>query len=80
MGGGMTWFVIGAVTAVYLQHRYSRSKQETEPCVVLDSSNEPDLTRWRHTGQQHVAFKDGNRPQLTEVFPAAREIKQTLGF
>jgi hypothetical protein len=61
---GLAWLVIGAVMLIYLkQHGLISQNSHVAPMVNVD---EPDVSRWRHNGQQPYDWNTGNRASIRD--------------
>ena len=53
MREALTWIGIALVTSAFLFQRHKAATQsEVNKRVELNANDEPDPTRWRHTGEQ----------------------------
>ena len=60
------WMII---TGVFLA--YARMRAVPKPVTLSKRPNEedqPDVTRWRHDGQQDFVYRDGNRQPVEDEF------------
>lgn len=73
-----TWVVIGVVTAAYMAQRreFAAKEKLREKPVVLNSTHEVDITRWRHDGTQPFTYRDGNR--TSQEFAMERKLAAAL--
>ena len=80
MQEGLTWLMIGMVTAAYIAQRRGAVKKEDPHTVDLSTADEVDPTRWKHTGAQpaHYGTFDGNRKHLLDA--AVLDLQSVLAF
>lgn len=61
---GVAWVMIAGVVLVYLKQR---GFVRTEPYVPPKQNyDEPDVTRWRHDGEQTYNWRTGNREAVRD--------------
>ena len=67
------WLIIGGVLVWYL---WRPVPQDQVPSAAFNVQREPDLTRWRHDGEQSVEYHDGNRASFVD--PTVSELSTKL--
>lgn len=61
---GLAWLMIGAVMLIYLKQRGLVAQNFfVKPMANVD---EPDVSRWRHDGQQTYDWTTGNRAPVRD--------------
>ena len=77
MREALTWIGVGVIAAMYLRQR---RPVDSSVATYLSAEREVDPTRWRHTGEQPISFRDGNKAPNDAVFEETRQIAKALGF
>ena len=61
---GLAWLMIGAVMLIYLKQRGLVAQNPyVKPMTNVD---EPDVSRWRHDGEQTYDWTTGNRAPVRD--------------
>lgn len=76
----LTWAAIGAVTTSYIMQRHAAKKEEIPEPVYISAQKEVDPTRWRHRGDQPIAYHDGNRAPNVVGFQTEFALARALGY
>lgn len=76
----LTWAAIGAVTTSYIMQRHTAKAVEVPEPVFISAQKEVDPTRWRHRGDQPIAYHDGNRAPNVLGSQMEYTLARTLGY